>query len=849
MKFRNVGSLLFFALLILIGTPKIGFAQKMTRISGVVVDANSKEPLPFVSVVFVGKNIGTITDYNGQFELESQWASNKIETAYLGYENGIKNVEVGKNQEIDFELIGKQYNLEEVQIVAKRKRYRNKNNPAVDLIRNVIAHKDSNRIEKYQFYEFHKYEKVEFDINNITEEFRQKKAFKKFQFVFNYVDTSQINGKPFLPIFLKETLSKVYYRKSPKSEKEYVSGTKMVGFHDYIDSDGTAYLLDNIYQNIDIYDNNIDLLTNQFVSPISSIAPTIYKFHILDTLVVNEDSCFQLAFQPRNKADFTFMGNLYITTDGKFSLVKVDMKVGDGINLNFVQDLNIVQEFGRINENCFVRTKDELVIDFNLGEKGIGMYGKRTVITDNYLLNVEQENDLYSGVENTVKQIDHMEKDTAFWKHNRLTQLSDQEENIYSMVDSVQNIPAFKNTMDVIMLLVAGYWNFGNLDVGPVNTFYSFNDVEGFRLRMGGKTSNKFSTKFRMDAYLLYGFNDEKFKYSGSALWSLNNRKLTEKPRHTLKIMYQQETNFPGMEMSFINEDNFLLSFKRGVADKIVYYNMFKAEHVKDWKNGFSTIVDFRTLSQKPGGELKFNYANDDYLSHINTTEVTATFRFAPNEIFYQGIDYKTPVLTKYPIIQISIDQGINGLLDGEYEFSKLRFNLFKRFYLSPIGYTNCELEAGKVFGQVPYLLMFVHRANQTYSYQLRSYNLMNFLEFVSDEYVSFYVEHHFNGFIFNKLPLIKHLKFREIISFKAIYGRVTDKNNPELSPGLMQFPIDENGNSTTFTLQGEPYVEASVGIGNIFKFFRIDLVKRLTYLDNPNVSDLGLRARFKFEF
>jgi hypothetical protein len=821
----------------------------MTRVRGKVIDANTKEPLPFVNIVFAGKNIGATTDYNGKYNIETQWASNKLQALFIGYESQTKDVIVGKSQVINFQLKSKSINLDEVVITSKKKRYRNKGNPAVELIRKVIENKDNNRIEKLDFYEYDKYEKVEFDLNNITQEFRNRNSLRKFQYIFEHVDTSEINGKPFLPVFLKETVSKVYYRKKPESLKEFVSGTKMVGFHEYIDSDGIAYFLNHLYQDIDLYNNNIDLLTNQFVSPISSISPSIYKFHILDTLDVNGYDCIKLAFQPRNKADFAFVGDLYITNDNKYSLVKAEMKVTDDINLNFVRDLKIEQEFEFVNNQYWILDKDELIVDFSLGEKGIGMFGRRTVHTDNYLFEQERERKVYSSAENTIIQLDHKERDQEFWEQNRLVELTDQEQNIYIMTDSVKNIPAFKRTMDVVMFLIAGYWNFGYVDIGPVNTFYGFNDVEGFRLRLGGRTSDKFSKRFRLDGYLLYGFKDERIKYSASATYSLNNKPIKERPQHTIMAMYQNETNFPGMEMMFINEDNFLLSFKRGVADKIIYYNMFKLEHVKDWKNGFSSTLMFRNLTQEPGGTLTFDYADGSSEDEIITTEIAPTIRFAPNEIYYQGINYRTPVITKYPIFQLSYTQGIDGLFNGEYNFGKLKFNVFKRFYLSIIGFTNCEIETGKVFGVVPYPLLFVHRANQTYSYQLRSYNLMNFLEFVSDEYLSFYAEHHFNGFLFNKIPLFKRLQLREIISFKSIFGHVTDENNPEVTSGLMQFPTDSYGNPTTFTLKDKPYMEASVGIGNILKVFRVDLVKRLSHLDNPNVTELGIRVRFKFEF
>ena len=847
---RTNRSFLFFGsfVVLLLLAPAL-HAQKMTRIKGRVIDVRTKEPLPFVNVVFKGKNLGVITDYKGVYHIESQWASDRLQASYMGYNSQTKPVKLGKNQTINFGLRPKNIILKEVEVKAKRVRYRNKNNPAVILIRKVIKNKNLNRKEHLNYYEYDKYEKDEFDLNNITDKYKQKKSFKKFQFIFNYVDTSDINGKPFLPVFLKESRAKVYYRKTPKSKKEYILGTKMTGFHEYIDNQGVSYIIDNLYGDINLYDNTIMLLTNPFISPISVIAPSIYKFRIIDTLDVNGYNCIRLAFQPRNKQDFAFAGNLYITNDSRYAVIKADMRVSKDINLNFVNDLEIIQEYSFINNKAWMLTTDKLVVDFNLGKKGIGIFGRKSIYYDNFVFNKNRPDSLYTGTEETIKEPEFDERDNSFWKKYRIVDLTKQEKDIYKMVDSVQNVPAFKRTMDIVMLLVAGYWNFDKIDVGPVNTFYSFNDVEGFRFRLGGRTSDKFSKKFRLNGYGIYGFKDKQFKYSAMATWSLNNKALKDNPKHTLSLQYQYETNFPGMEVEFINEDNFLLSFKRGIADKILYNRMFKIEHYRDWKNGFSTTLVLRNIQRKPGGTLYFNYVDGHSVHSITSSEITARIRFAPNEKFYQGIDYKVPIITNQPILQFSYTQGVKGILGSDYSYSKLKFNAFKRFYMGPFGFTNTEMEAGKIFGKVPFILLNLPRANQTYSYQLRSYNMMNFLEFASDEYVSLFVEHHFNGFILNKIPLIKKLKWRSIISFKGLYGSITDKNNPEINQNLMLFPTDKFGSPTTFSLKEKPYVEVSVGVGNIFKFFRVDMVKRITYLDHPNVPKYGIRGRFKFDF
>lgn len=823
-------------------------AQKMIKIRGKVIDAKTKEPLPFVHVFFVGKNIGATTDFDGEYNISTQWASDKIEASFIGYHKLIKSVSKSKYQTIDFELKAEDYSLNEITVKAKKKRYRNKNNPAVAIIRKTIKNKKNNRKESLSYYEYEKYEKIEFDLNNITEKFQKRRAFKKFQFIFDHIDTSKINGKPYLPMYLKETASKVYFQQKPKSKKEYVRGSKMTGFEDYIDNEGVGFFIDEIYHDIDLYQNNIPLLTNQFVSPISDLAPAIYKFRIVDTVDVSGHNCFHLAFLPRQKGDFAFEGDLYITADSTFALIKADMDIMDGINLNFVNDLHISQEFDKIKDTCWMLTKDEVVVDFNIAKKGVGMFGRKNVSYRDFQFNRKRNDSIYSPLESIILADNYTEKPDDFWKNARHGELTKSEKGIYMMIDSIQEVPAFKRTMDVLVLLLAGYWNFGPIDIGQVNTFYSFNDVEGFRLKLGGRTSKKFSKRAEFAGYILYGFKDKRFKYSLSTKLSLNGRDINDPPENSLRIMYQEETNFPGMDMQFVNEDNFLLSFKRGVSDKLLYYKLIEIEQFKDWHSGISTGLMIKHIEQSPGGTLEFNYENS-VMNTITSSEITARLRFAPNEKYYQGKNYRIPIISKYPVMELRYAQGIKGVLNSDFTYSKLTFNLFKRFYISPLGFSNFEFEAGKIFGTVPFPLMYVHRANQTYSYQLRSYNLMNFLEFVSDQYVSINLEHHFNGFFFNRIPLLKRLKLREIISFKGIYGGVTNANNPNVTDGLMLFPTDAAGNPTTFTLDKKPYIEISAGIGNIFKVFRIDVVKRLTYIDKPNVSNIGIRARFKFDF
>lgn len=844
---RYIHIILFFAVLLLQGASME--AQKLTKIKGHITDKTTGEALPFVNVFFEGKDIGTITDYNGNYELITQWASSKLTASFIGYNTQTKVIVLGKNQVVNFELVPENISLGEVKITAKKKRYRNKNNPAVELIKKVISKKDKNRLESLSFYEYKKYEKVELDLNNITEKFQNKKAFKKFQFIFDYIDTSEVNGKPYLPVFLKESLSDIYYRKTPKTKKEYINAIKIINFHDYIDNAGFNLFINYMYQDINIYQNTINILTNDFISPLSPLAPVTYKFRIIDTLDVNGYNCIELVFQPRNKLDFAFRGKIFVTNDERYAVVKLKMKVSDDINLNFVNDLEIKQEFSYKNNRAWVLSKDKITIDFNIGNKNAGVFGTKTVDYDYFKFDKAAADSVYEGVESIIYRADYLNKNDNYWKTHRLTALSQREKNIYAMIDSLKEIPVFKTSMNVLMLFVEAYWNLDWLDLGPISTFISFNEIEGTKLKLGGQTSDKFSKTLRFAAYGIYGLEDKKFKYSASVQYSLNGNSLRETPLNYIRFKYQKDTKFPGMKLMFANEGNLFLSFKRGVADKLLYYDLIDVEHYKDWKNGFSTRLNLRHIVEQPGGTLEFNY-NDYSIDKITLSEVQTIIRFAPNEKYYIGMSYRTPIASKYPVIQLLFTQGIKGLFGGDYNYSKLSFNFYKRIYLSPLGFTNFEFEAGKVFTQaIPFPLLFIHRANQTYSYQSRSYNLMNFLEFVSDQYIAIYAEHHFYGFFFNKIPLFRRLKWREVISFKGIYGSISDKNNPEITQGLMLFPVDSQGNTTTFSLQEKPYLEAGVGIENIFKFFRVDLVRRLSYLDNPDVDEWGLRMSLKFDF
>lgn len=824
-----------------------------TVITGVVRDSENKETLPFVNIFFVGTTVGVTSDIYGRFTIETDKPYTQLQFSFVGYKTEIKALRRGERQVINVNLESEAMILEEVVVRSSRKeRYRNKNNPAVNLIRKVIDNKSKNQIESHDFVEFEQYEKLEFSLSSLVEKLKNKKLYKKYKFFFDNIDTTKLEGKSLLPIYLQETISQNYYRKNPEGKREIIKAHKKVSFDDYIDNQGLSTYLNHLYQNIDIYDNNITVLTNQFLSPISEVAPLFYKFYLNDTLIVDNVMLYELMFVPRNDTDFLFQGMMYITMDDRYAVQGLDMGINKNINLNWVRDLHIQQNFERSSDERYHLVKSTMMADFSFTKEGGGIFGERTVSVKDFILDKPQPDSLYNNVSVVLPEDIENKKDEQYWAENRHDSLTKAESKVYANIDSLQKIPSFRRTMDIATLLLAGYKGFGPWELGPVNTFYSFNPVEGFRLRAGGRTTPKFNEHMYLESYVAYGFKDEHWKYYFGGTYSFTGKSPLEFPVRSFSLSYQRETKIPGQELQFVQEDNFLLSFKRGVNDKWLYNKISTVSYLHEFKNHFSYRVGVKNWIQEPAGGLSYVIDEPDGqkpLKDLTTSELSLELRWAPNEQFYQGKLYRIPIPNKYPIVTARLITGVKDLFDGQYNYQNVTLNFYKRFYLSQLGYTDIVAEGGYIFGKVPYPLLAIHRANQTYSYQLQAYNLMNFLEFVSDEYVSIHFDHYFNGFFFNKIPLLKKLKLREVATVKVLYGGIRDENLPTNTNGLIVFPNTPDGLPVTYSLEREPYVEASVGIANIFKFFRIDVVKRLNYLDNPSVSEWGIRGRFKFDF
>jgi hypothetical protein len=825
-----------------------------TLIKGVVKDGSSGLPIEDVSVYFKGGN-GVLTDTGGRFTLTS--ANLKLITvqfSHVGYLSLTKVVNPGGTQQLDIELNIKDQ-LHDIVIKGKGKgKYRNKGNPAVELIRKVIEHKDANRVGNYNYLEYQEYEKMECSLTKQPEKLMNSKLFKNFKFMFENQDTTLLPGKSLLPIYLEETAYQRYFRKDPERSKSYILSRREVNYGEYLDMRGIKNYLNRLYMPVDVYDNNIALLSTQFMSPIADLSPTFYLFYIQDTTELDGVKLVRMNFYPRNPDDLLFKGTLWITLDGQYAVQKVDFGVSKYANLNWARDVHIRQTFERGSDQRYHISYSQILAEFSLLKTSSGgIMGERAVTYSHYVSNHPAADSVYQGAVEVVEAPDDARTDSILLS-SRGRPLTRVESKVYTNIDSLQNMRSFKRTLDYATLFLAGYKRAGPwFEIGPVSAFYSFNPVEGFRLRFGGRSLPTMSKTFYTETYIAYGFKDSRVKYFLSGTYALNHRTIYDYPFDYIQASFQHDTKIPGQDLQFVQEDNFLLSFKRGDNEQWLYNDIFKLNYVREFGKGLSYNLGFKYWKQVPAGDIVYEKqvpAGSVNIPSVTTGELSADLRWAPNEQFYQGKVYRIPIFNRYPIFEVKYTQGIKGLAGGGYSYSNIWANAYKRFYLAQLGYADVTLEGGYIFGRVPFPLLDIHRANQSYAYQLNAYNLMNFMEFVSDHYGALNIDQNFGGFFFNKIPLLKKLKLREVGSAKILFGGVRDENNPYKTPGLFKFPTYPlTTTPSTYFLGDRPYIEVSAGIGNIFKIIRVDYVRRLTYLSHPFVDQWGIRVRTKFEF
>lgn len=811
-----------------------------TIIKGTVRDNKTGEKLSFVTVSFIGTDIGNNTDQNGYFELRTDQKVDSFRVFMVGYKPVVRPVSKGAVLNVDIALEEASQMLREVAVHAAHTRYRNKDNPAVALIRKVIDHKEANYKKPVNSYSYNKYEKVGLSLIRSADN-----SHKKYNAVlvplFKDADSTKLEGKLLVPFLLQEQYSQYYYDANNNRGKDVILGEKKTSLDEILDDDGLQAYVDKIYAQTDIYDNNITIGDQQFLSPAAGLGPTFYKYFITDTLKDVQPWQVQLEFYPRNNADVLFKGKMWIALDSTYAIQSVELGINKNISLNWVDALNISMKYERNKSGGYYLRENRLGMSMSIFKNKGGIYGERIVSLNNYKTGISIPDSIFRNKEEEtfVPQMA-----SADWDEVRGQSLSSAEVNVYANLDTLKKSKGFKRTANILTLLFSGYEDLGPVEIGPVNSFYSFNPVEGFRLKLGGRTTEDFSKKLMLEGHLAYGFKDKQWKYAAGVSYALS-KSLYKFPIRALSLRYSYETQIPGQGLTFLEEDNFLLSFKRGANDKWLYNRQWTLEYYHETQNHLSFRAGFSNITETPGGSLAFRLAKHGIEQpSLTLSEFTGEVRWAPHEQFYQGKKYRRPIFNSYPIFTLRGTVGVKGLMGGAYNYQSITLNIFKRFYLSKLGFSDVVLEGGRIFGNVPYPVLYIHKANQTYAYQLQSYNLMNFMEFASDRYASLSIDHSFNGFFLNKIPLVKKLQLREVASFKALYGTIGDMNLPEYNGKLFDFPEDKQHRRLTHRLDHGPYIEASLGLSNIFKILRVDVVKRFTYLNHPGVAEWGIRAR-----
>ncbi|MFZ4784052.1 MAG: DUF5686 family protein [Flavobacteriales bacterium] len=819
-------------LLIFIGFSAIQAMAQKTIVSGKVTDATTKEPLLFAPVFFVGTKSGAMTDENGEYRLETYYSSDSLRATSVGYNPITVKIKQGTTSVVNFELT-LTGDLQEVII-----RPDEGPNPAIALVKNILRNKKINNREKLDAYEYEVYNKVEFDLNNITAEFQDRKIFKPFEFVFEGVDTTQ--EKAYLPVFMTESLSDYYFTRDPKVQKEVIKATKVSG----VENESINQFLGDMYQNVNIYNNEIVAFQKSFTSPISAYCLGFYDYDLIDSAWIDGKWCYKLQFFPRRKAELLFFGEMWVN-DSTYAIKSIDATIAEGANINWIKEFKVYQEFNEVEDEVWMITRDELLIDFNISDKKMGVYGRKTATYKNFVINKPRDPKFYSGITDIVVNEDASEKSEEFWNAARHIELTDKELQIYHMVDTLKNLPQFKTVANIISLFVSGYKVFGKFELGPYYTFYSFNPVEGNRVRLGGRTSNNFSKRIMLDGYLAYGFRDERFKYGGGFIYMLNKN-----PRMAFGASGKRDMEQLGQATGAFREDNVLSSvFRRNPANKLTDVTELNGYFEREWMYGLSNKIMFNHRVLKPAGD-KYRYVRfepdltaQQQVDFLITTEVSLYTRFAYKEKFVYGEFERVSLGTNYPAFEFIYSYGIPKVLGSEYEYQKLIARVQDKTYFGPFGYINYTVEAGKFFGNLPYPLLMMHQGNETFFYDESSYNTMNFFEFVSDEWASVWITYHAEGLVLNKIPLMRRLKWREVVSTKAVVGGYDEKNDDILSRDW-----DYDGQPDIYTLS-KPFVEAALGVENIFKVLRVDALWRLSYLDHENIVKFGIRAMFQVNF
>ncbi|MGC4079335.1 MAG: DUF5686 family protein [Rubrivivax sp.] len=809
------------------------------HIKGIIRDFNTGEGIPFAQLLFPHSAEGIATELNGSFDwLPASIPNDSLRISALGYKTLFRRIDTsGEEIILSFELSRSDNLLREVII-------RPGEDPAIALVKKVIRSKPQNNPDKYINYKYELYNKLELDLVRMTrEQFQKIPMMKPFAFIFNNVDSFS-EETPFLPLFLTETLSDYYFQRNPKKNKEIVKASEVKG----VNNESVTQFLGGMYQQINLYNNFIDVFGRQFVSPVNNNAPFYYRYQIRDTQYAYGYRLILVQFEPRRDAENCFVGDMWIA-DSVYALQRVSLDVSKNANLNLVNRVSLYQEFAPVGDTLWFNVKDKFIADFTVpygGKKMPGFIGRKTTSYKNILLNdssvAEFVNDKKLKQDVIVLE-DAREKSAQYWASARHDSLDKNEKAIYATIDTLNAMPIFNRTKNFILFLTKGTQNFGPFEFGPYWSVYNTNPIEGNRFRFSMGTNPKLFRDIYLNGYLAYGTADKRFKYKLAGLWLINRH-----PRERLYVSYTSDLDRSISYYSEAATDNFLSNMlrKRYLPFKLAFVKDLRAEYYKEYFNGFSHELsllrkDFNPYDPLPSAGI-FQDNNGQTIDHVTNTEIGIRLRFAYKEKFLEGDYYRLSLGSKYPIVSLRYAVGLKGVLGSDYGYHKLTMNVSDILHLPHLGTISYNVFAGKHFGVLPYPLLEVHPGNDYYYYSPYAFSMMNRFEFLSDTYAGFMFEHNIGSGLFGYVPLLKRVKLRQFWTLKSAIGSLSPENKS----------LNLNKGFEFKTLQSSPYVEIGTGVDNIFQLFRIDFVWRVAphpLANEPLENRFGIFGSFRVGF
>ena len=835
-------------------------AQKLT---GRIVDGETGEGVPYASVIYKGHGVAVISDIDGKFSIDRHqgW---RLTFSAVGYKSEEVTITEQKRGELDITLRPDKLTLQEVTVNAKKGRYSRKNNPAVELMKKVIAAKKLTDLGNHDFYRYDKYEKLTLAANDITPERLLEKPYSSTPWLKEQVEKCQYNDKLILPISIDETVSEINYRRDPQSKKTIIKGQQTSGINELFETgDILNVVLKDVFTDVDLYKDQIRLLQFPFTSPIGKDAIAFYRFYIQDTVKIERDSCIHLHFLPNNQMDFGFRGDLYILKDSSYHVRRCELMLPKQTSVNFVDNMRIEQEYEQLDNGEWVLTKDDMITELKFAK----FLGKAIVIRTNRFTGydfAELPKRLFKGKRKEIREPDAGMQGKSFWNKYRQVELTKSESSMSSFVKNIQNIKGFKYFMIGLNALIENSIEIGGtpnkLDITPVNTIISRNDIDGWRARFSLQTTANLNKRWFAGGYYAYGFGSHKNYYKAWGTYSFIDKKYTswEYPKRTLTLESTYDMSSPSDRYLPTDKDNFLVAFKWTGINKMVINNRQKLSFEYEAYGGMRYTLALTAEEFEACGAMSFHKLNQPRVNYhdmqpnnefMRTTELFAELRYSPDETYINSKERRLTINNDAPALSIAHTMGLRGVLGGQYTSNFTEAKIYKRFWLNSWGKIDLFLKGGIQWNQVPYMLLIHPIANTSFIIEEEMFNLINNMEFLNDRYASMMLSWDLNGKFFNRIPLIKHLKWREYIGINVLWGDLSDKNNPYLpqnagSDKLMYFP-----DGCHVMDPHRPYMELVLGIHNIFKLIHVEYVRRLNYLELPTAEKQGVRFIFRLTF